>query len=91
MNQKLELIKHKAEVNNLLSLWYSILNSHFSYFKQHYIYFNTLFHSHIFQKTTNNVTQTNLPNTPLKIETNLHSHILKAAYALLHKLAKIRL
>ena len=33
--------------------------------KQHYTYFYTLFHSHVFQKTTNNNSQTILPNTPL--------------------------
>ena len=33
--------------------------------KQQYTYFYTLFHSHVFQKTTNNNSQTILPNTPL--------------------------
>ena len=40
----------------------------FSHFKQHYTYFYThfhiLFHQHIFQKITNNNSQTILPNTP---------------------------
>ena len=36
--------------------------------KQHYTYFYTLFHSHVFQKTTNNNSQTILPNTPLEFE-----------------------
>ena len=39
-----------------------MLNNSFSVFKQHYTYFHTLFHSHIFQKNTNNITQSNLPN-----------------------------
>ena len=88
MNQKLELIKHKAKVNNLLSIWYSILNSHFSHFKQYYTHFKILFHSHIFQKTTNNVTQTTLPNTPLKIETNLHSHIFEGSICIIAQTGK---
>ena len=33
-----------------------MLNNLFSVFKQHYIYFYTLFHPHVFQKTTNNIT-----------------------------------
>ena len=36
----------------------------FSYFKQYYTHSNTLFHPHIFQKTTNNNSQTILPNIP---------------------------
>ena len=36
----------------------------FSYFKQHYTFFHTLFHPHVFQKTPNNNSQTTLPNTP---------------------------
>ena len=36
----------------------------FLHFKQHYIHFHTLFHPHVFQKTTNNLSQTTLPNTP---------------------------
>ena len=31
-------------------------------FKQHYTYFYTLFHPHIFSKNTNNITRTTLPN-----------------------------
>ena len=38
------------------------LKHSFSVFKQHYTHFHTLFHPHIFQKTTNNITQTLLPN-----------------------------
>ena len=41
------------------------LNNIFSVFKQHYTLFHTLFHPHIFQKTTNNIAQTPLPNGPL--------------------------
>ena len=36
----------------------------FSVFKQHYTHFHILFHPHVFQKTTNNITQTSLPNGP---------------------------
>ena len=32
-----------------------------THFKQYYIYFYTLFHSSIYQKHSNNITQTNLP------------------------------
>ena len=41
-----------------------LLNNSFSVFKQHYTYFHTLFHLHVFQKITNNITQTSLPNEP---------------------------
>ena len=34
----------------------------FEYFKHTYIYFQTLFHPHIYQKHSNNITQTPLPN-----------------------------
>ena len=37
-----------------------LLNNSFSVFKQYYTYFHSLFHSHIFQKNTNNVTQMSL-------------------------------
>ena len=36
----------------------------FLHFKQYYIYFHIYFYSHIFQKTTKNIIQTILPNTP---------------------------
>ena len=39
-----------------------LLNNSFSIFKQRYTYFHTLSQSHIFQKNTNNITQSNLPN-----------------------------
>ena len=39
-----------------------LLNNLFSIFKQHYTFFHTFFHPHIFQKTTNNITQTLLLN-----------------------------
>ena len=39
----------------------------FSHFKQHYIHFYTLFHLHVFQKITNNNSQTTLPNTLIVI------------------------
>ena len=41
-----------------------LLNSSFLVFKQHYIHFYTTFHPHVFQKTTNNIIQTPLPNGP---------------------------
>ena len=41
----------------------------FSVFKQHYTHFYTFFHPHIFQKNTNNITQTTLPNGPLDSHT----------------------
>ena len=34
----------------------------FSIFKQHYTYFHIFFHSHIFKKNINNITQTLLLN-----------------------------
>ena len=37
------------------------------HFKQHY----THFHPHVFQKTTNNITQTTLPNTPNSLDLDL--------------------
>ena len=36
----------------------------FSVFKQHYTYFYTFFHSHVFKKNTSNVIRTTLPNGP---------------------------
>ena len=39
------------------------LEQQFSVFKQHYTYFYTLFHLHVFSKNINNVTRTTLPNT----------------------------
>ena len=41
-----------------------LLNNSFSVFKQHYTHFYTLFHPHVFKKTTNNITQTSSPNSP---------------------------
>ena len=43
------------------------LKEQFSVFKQHYMYFHTLFHPHVFLKNTNNVTRITLPNGPLNI------------------------
>ena len=40
----------------------------FSHFKQYYTFFHKFFHSYIFQKTTNNNSQTTLPNTPWNFE-----------------------
>ena len=36
----------------------------FLVFKQHYMYFYTLFHPHVFSKNINNATRTTLPNCP---------------------------
>ena len=44
-----------------------LLNNSFLVFKQHYTYFHTLFHPHIFQKTINNITKTSLSNRPIII------------------------
>ena len=56
---KWELLKREEqEDRKFRSHLVELLNNSFSVFKQHY----TLFHSHIFQKTTNNITQTSLPN-----------------------------
>ena len=40
----------------------------FLHFKQHYTHFYTLFYLHIFEKITNNNSQTTLPNTPSKVQ-----------------------
>ena len=37
----------------------------FLHFKQYYTHLHIFFHPHVFQKTTNNISQTTLPNTPL--------------------------
>ena len=34
-------------------------------FKQHYVYFYTIFHQHVFSKNTNNITKNLLSNGPL--------------------------
>ena len=41
-----------------------LFNNMFSIFKQYYTHFHTLFYLHVFQKNTNNVTRTTLPNNP---------------------------
>ena len=46
-----------------------LFKQQFSMFKQHYTYFHTLFHPHVFPKNTNNVTRTALPNGPLVFKT----------------------
>ena len=46
----------------------------FSVFKQYYTYFYTLFTHTYFQKNTNNVTRTTLPNSPFISKTN-HPHV----------------
>ena len=44
-----------------------LLNNSFLIFKQYYTYLYTLFHSYVFQKTTNNIIQTSLPNSSKEI------------------------
>ena len=53
-----------------------LLNNSFSVFKQHYTHFHTFFHLHVFQKITNNITQTSLPNGPeySRMETSKIKH-----------------
>ena len=43
----------------------TLLKHKTAHFKQYNIGFHTFFHSHIYQKYSNNITQTNSPNTPL--------------------------
>jgi len=40
----------------------------FEYFKHSYTHFHTFFHPHVYQKYSNNITQTSLPNTPKYLE-----------------------
>ena len=44
-----------------------LFKQQFSIFKQYYVYFYILFHSHVFSKNTNNVIINFLPNGPLVI------------------------
>ena len=70
------------------------LRQQFSVFKQHYMYFHTLFHPYIFLKNTDNVTRTTLLNGPLDSRThcgtvymnqasccNFHTILEKAEYS----------
>ena len=52
-----------------------LLNNSFSVFKQHYTHFHTLFYSHEFQKTINNITRTFLPNRPLIVNINNNARV----------------
>ena len=56
--------KKKLITRSFTAYLAELLNNLFSVFKQHYTYFHTLFHPYVFQKTTNNITQTHLPNRP---------------------------
>ena len=47
--------------DNLGPICYRYLNNSFLVFKQHYMYFHTLFHSQVFLKNTNNITRNLLP------------------------------
>ena len=64
----------KVKINTRLRA-YSVfyLKLTFSHFKQHNIHFHTLFHPHVSQKTTNNIIQTTLPNTPLVFVTKAYT------------------
>ena len=57
-------IKNQIAWNLMACLVYKLKHI-FSVFKQYYIHFHTFFHLHVFQKNTNNITQTPLPNGPL--------------------------
>ena len=54
----------------------SVFEHTFEHFKQHYIYFHTLFHPHVYQKHANNITQTPLPNTPISNSCKSSSEII---------------
>ena len=58
---------HKISCENIMDIMGYLVGKFkhtFEYFKQHYTYFHTLFHSHIYQKHPNNITQTPLLITP---------------------------
>ena len=68
-------MKKTLRLQNLRPCLVKYLNNTFLVFKQHYIHFYTHFHIHVFQNTTNNITQTFLPNKPLivkNIDTSQH-------------------
>ena len=56
------------EKNGKVQIFWACVVKHFSnmfsVFKQYYSYFYTHFYPHIFQKNTNNITLTILPNSP---------------------------
>ena len=56
----------------------------FSIFKQYYTNFHIFFHAHVFQKITNNTTQTPLPKEPnfLRIECEYYNIRLEAIDAI---------
>ena len=68
----------------------SFLKLTFSHFKQHYTHFHTLFHPHVFQKTTNITFQITLRNTPLvsKLETKNSEFCQRLKKVLIEKLRK---
>ena len=72
---------HKISCENIMGYLVGKFKHTFEYFKQHYTHFYTLFHSHIYQKHPNNITQTSLPNEPyvFLIQTpnkqTFHTHI----------------
>ena len=49
---------------NLMTHWIQHLKHIVLIFKQYYMYLYTLFYLHVFQKNTNDITQTPLPNKP---------------------------
>ena len=56
-------------MSTLLKTLVHVFKYMFSIFKQHYMYFHTLFHPHVFSKNTNNIIRITLPNGPLKTQT----------------------
>ena len=61
MERETELKRREEGENEDTGFWEpNKFKQQFSHFEQYY----TLFHSYIFQKTPNNNSQTNLPNTP---------------------------
>ena len=63
----LHVITQNTHITQTLSEMRACLVGHFNqlleYFKHTNTHFYTLFHSHVYQKHSNNITQTPLPNT----------------------------
>ena len=59
----------------------------FEYFKHTYIHFYTLFHPHVYQKYSNNITQNSFTKHPLDIPSPklLVSHIIRRSWRKKHK------
>ena len=65
------LLKKEQPVPNIRGRLVWHFKQHFLVFKQHYTYFHTLFHPHVFPKNTNIITRTTLPNGPLVAATTI--------------------